>query len=136
MSTPLYRGRNFGRLGRNFGPEFYSQPKNFQGGPEFPPHEIPNGHIWDPLYKAFFLTWKGCFDQFSLSTIVAKLQSPSSPSTANQTSCPLRNRRRRPRSTLPPKEFEFPQYSTEFLLLLGFFETLAGLGDHRARACL
>ena len=76
------RGPEFWMAGRKFGPEFLLHTPEFSGGRNFRPYSAGISALWKsqrsyldtpPLYKAFFPTGKGCFDQLSLSTIVAKL---------------------------------------------------------------
>ena len=74
------------------------------------------------ILRATAIFWRGVFIPLLLPQArhhdpkrshhhCCKLQAQGSPSPTTQTPCSSRNQGRRPRSTLPPKRFDFPLYS-------------------------
>jgi hypothetical protein len=72
-----------------------------------------------------FSTFRRACSFHSLFTINAKLKFTRSPSLSTRTWTPFGIQRRRPRSILPPKGFEFFIHFIELLVTLGLLKTLA-----------
>jgi hypothetical protein len=82
-------------------------------------------HFVEDYIKPSSTSRRGC-GFHSLSSIVAKLQSPRSLSLATRTQSPFGIRGRRPRSTLPPRRLDFPPRFVEGLVTLVLIGFLAG----------
>jgi hypothetical protein len=82
-------------------------------------------HFVEDYIKPSSISRRGC-GFHSLSSIVAELQSTRSSILATRTRSPFGIWVRRPRSTLPPRRFDFPPHFIEGLVTLVFIRTLAG----------
>jgi hypothetical protein len=82
-------------------------------------------HLVEDYIKPSSTSRRGC-GFYSLSSIVAELQSTRSSILATRTQSPFGIWVTRPRSTLPPRWFDFPPHFIEGLVTLVFIGTLAG----------